>query len=196
MDVVFAPGEEEMYPGGPPEVTVDPGPLGERLEGASRPGHLRGVCTVVAKLLALVGPCRAYLGEKDAQQLAVVRRMVRDLDLPVSVIGCPTVRERDGLALSSRNSRLSAGEREAALCLSEALAAALDLVRSGERDAAVLRAEMAKRIGAEPLAVIDYVAVVDDDTFEEVDRVEGRARALVAADIGEVRLIDNLRLSP
>ncbi|MBI4261163.1 MAG: pantoate--beta-alanine ligase, partial [Actinobacteria bacterium] len=107
VDTVFAPGGEEMWPGGPPEATVDPGPLGDRLEGASRPGHFRGVATVVAKLLHLVGPCRAVLGEKDAQQVAVVRRMVRDLGFPVEVVGCPTIREEDGLAMSSRNAYLS-----------------------------------------------------------------------------------------
>ena len=196
VDVVFAPDAEEMYPGGPPEVTVDPGPLGDRLEGAARPGHFRGVCTVVAKLLGIVGPCRAYFGEKDAQQLFIVRRMAHDLDLPVEVVGAPTVREEDGLAMSSRNTYLSPEERRAAVCLYEALARGAWLVEGGERDARVLRAELARRIGAEPLAGLDYVAVVDEDTFEEVDRVGGHARALVAARIGPTRLIDNLLLRP
>jgi pantoate--beta-alanine ligase len=195
-DVVFAPGEEEMYPAGRPEVTVDPGPLGDRLEGVDRPGHFRGVCTVVAKLLGLAGPCRAYFGAKDAQQVAVIRRMVRDLDLPAEVVACPTIREDDGLALSSRNSYLSPEERRAAVCLYEALARAAWLAQGGETDAHVLRAEMAKRIGMEPLARIDYVAVVDEDTFEEVDRLRGPARALVAARFGRARLIDNLALEP
>jgi pantoate--beta-alanine ligase len=193
-DVVFAPGEDEMYPGGRPEVSVDPGPLGDRLEGVDRPGHFRGVCTVVAKLLGLTGPCRSYFGEKDAQQVAVIRRMVRDLDLPVEVVACPTVREEDGLALSSRNSYLSPEERRAAVCLYEALARAAWLAQGGETDAHVLRAEMAKRIGMEPLARIDYVAVVDQATFEEMDRLRGPARALVAARFGKARLIDNLAL--
>jgi pantoate--beta-alanine ligase len=193
-DLVFAPEADEMYPTGSPEVTVDPGPLGDRLEGESRPGHFRGVCTVMAKVLGLVGPCRAYFGEKDAQQVAVVRRMARDLDLPVEVVGCPTVRELDGLALSSRNSYLSPEERAAATCLYEALARAAWLVEGGERDAHVLEAEMAKRIGKEPLAGLDYVAVVDEDTFEEVERLHGPSRALVAARFGTARLIDNVPL--
>jgi pantoate--beta-alanine ligase len=194
VDVVFAPDEKEMYPGGPPEVTVGPGPIGDILEGASRAGHFQGVCTVVAKLFGIVGQCRAYFGEKDAQQLAVIRRMVRDLDMPIEVVGCPTVREEDGLAMSSRNAYLSADERAAASCLYEALARAAWLVEGGERDANVLKAEMAKRIGAEPLAGLDYVAVVDDLTFAELERLDGPARALVAARIGNTRLIDNLAL--
>ena len=196
VDLVFTPDADEMYPAGRPEVTVDPGPVGDRLEGASRPGHFRGVCTVVAKLLGLVGACRAYFGEKDAQQLFIVRRMVRDLDLPVQVVGCPTVREPDGLAMSSRNTYLSGQERRAATCLYESLARAAWLVEGGERDARVLQAEMAKRIGAEPLAGLDYVAVVDEDSFEDVGRIRGSARALVAARFGEARLIDNLLMRP
>jgi pantoate--beta-alanine ligase len=196
VDLVFAPSENEMYPAGPPAVTVEPGSLGDRLEGESRPGHFRGVCTVVAKLFALAGPCTAYLGEKDAQQLAVVRRMVRDLELPIEVVGCPTIREPDGLAVSSRNAYLSEEERPAARCLYEALARAAWLVEGGEREASVLRAEMAKRIGAERLASIDYAAVVDEVSFEDVDRLTGPARALVAATIGSTRLIDNVPLRP
>jgi len=196
VDVAFVPDADEMYPGGSPDITVDPGPLGDRLEGAARPGHFRGVCTVVAKLLGIVGPCRAYFGEKDAQQLFIVRRMARDLDFPVEVVGCPTVREPEGLGISSRNTYLSPEEREAAACLYEALARAAWLVEGGERDARVLRAELARRIGAEPLAGLDYVAVVDEDTFEEVDQVWGPSRALVAARIGPTRLIDNLLLRP
>ncbi|MGH2661426.1 MAG: pantoate--beta-alanine ligase [Actinomycetota bacterium] len=196
VDLVFAPDAQEMYPDGKPQVTVDPGPLGQRLEGAARPGHFHGVCTVVAKLFGIVGPCRAYFGEKDAQQLAVIRRMVADLDLPVEVVGCPTVREEDGMAMSSRNAYLPEEERRAATCLYEALARAAWLVEGGERDAAAVKAEMAKRIGAEPLARIDYVAVVDDRTFEEVATIDGPVRALVAARVGPARLIDNLRLEP
>jgi pantoate--beta-alanine ligase len=196
VDIAFNPEAEEMYPGGRPELTVDPGPLGDRLEGASRPGHFRGVCTVVAKLFGLAGPCRAYFGEKDAQQLVVIRRMVADLDMPVEVVDCPTVREPDGLALSSRNTYLSSEEREAARCLYEALARAAWLAEGGERDPNVLRAEMAKRIGAERLASLDYVAVVDDASFEEIDRLEGPSRALVAARVGKARLIDNVRVVP
>jgi pantoate--beta-alanine ligase len=196
VDVVFAPGVEEMYPAGEPQVTVDPGPLGERLEGASRPGHFRGVATVVAKLFHAVGRCAAYFGDKDAQQLAVIHRMVRDLSFPVDVIACPTVREPGGLAMSSRNARLTPEQRDAASVLFFALTRAAELARAGERDAAVLVAAMAKEIGGEPLARLDYAVVVDDDTFEETRSLEGvaRARALVAARFGDVRLIDNLEL--
>ncbi len=194
VELVFAPPVEEMEPAGSPEVTVDPGPLGGRLEGASRPGHLRGVATVVARLLNLVGPCRAYFGEKDAQQLVLVRRMVRDLGFPVEVASCPTVREDDGLAMSSRNARLSPEQREAAGCLFLALSEAAELARGGERDAAVLVAAMAREIGATPEGRIDYVAVVDEETFEEVRQIRGPARALVAARFGSIRLIDNLPL--
>ena len=194
VDIAFTPDAEEMYPRGRPDTAVEPGSLGERFEGASRPGHFRGVCTVVAKLFGLVGESRAYFGEKDAQQLAVIRRMVSDLDMPVEVVACPTLREEDGLAMSSRNARLSEDERAAATCLYESLARAAWLVEGGERDANVLKAEMAKRIGAEPLAQLDYVAIVEDDTFSESDRLERPSRALVAAHVGQTRLIDNLPL--
>ena len=194
VDVVFAPSVEEMYPAGLPEVTVDPGPLGDRLEGGARPGHFRGVATVVAKLFDVVGPSTAYFGEKDAQQLAVIRRMVRDLSFPIEVEGCPTVREPDGLATSSRNAYLSPEQREAAGCLFLALSEAAQMARGGERDAATLVAAMAREIGATPEARIDYAAVVDDETFEEAATIAGSARALVAARFGETRLIDNLLL--
>jgi pantoate--beta-alanine ligase len=194
VDVVFAPSEAEMYPHGEPEVTVDPGPLGGRFEGAARPGHFRGVLTVVAKLLSLVGPGRVYFGEKDAQQLALVERMVRHLDLPVGVVRCPTIREPGGLAVSSRNARLTPEQRDTAPVLFEALSDAATLVRQGERDANGLRAHMAKVIGGEPLARLDYVAVVDEDTWDESLRLDRSARALAAARFGETRLIDNLLL--
>ncbi len=194
VDVVFAPGVAEMYPLGEPEITVDPGPLGDRLEGASRPGHFRGVATVVSKLFHAVGSCRAYFGEKDAQQLAVIRRMVGDMNEPVDVVACPTVRDPDGLALSSRNARLTPDQREAAGCLFLALAAAAELTRNGLRETPQLVAVMAREIGATPEARLDYAVVVDDASFEEVGRIEGPARALVAARFGDVRLIDNLLL--
>ena len=194
VDVLFAPSAEEMYPAGEPEIVIDPGPLGERLEGAARPGHFRGVATAVAKLFHAVGRCAAYFGEKDAQQLAVIRRMVRDLSFPVEVVPCPTVREPDGLALSSRNSRLTPEQRDAAPCLFLALSEAAAAARAGERDTATLVAIMAREIGATPQARLDYAAVVDDETFEEIGTIERPARALVAAGFGEVRLIDNLLL--
>jgi pantoate--beta-alanine ligase len=195
-DLAFAPSEEEMWPGGAPAITVDPGPLAARLEGGARPGHFRGVATVVAKLFQLVGPCRAYFGEKDAQQLAVVRAMVRDLAFPIEVVGCPTVREPDGLALSSRNVYLSEEERRAAPCLYRALSVAVRSVEDGQLDARTIEAEMRGVIEAEPLAGLDYVAVVDEETFEDVERIGRPARALVAARFGRARLIDNIALTP
>jgi pantoate--beta-alanine ligase len=196
VDLVLAPEAEAVWPGGRPDVTVDPGPVGARLEGEARPGHFRGVLTVVAKLFHLSGPCRAYFGEKDAQQLFLVRRMVRDLAFPVEVVGCPTVRERDGLAMSSRNVYLSSQERAAAACLSAALRAASEAVASGERDAGTLVEAMAERVGAEPLAGLDYAAVVDDETWDRVEAIERPVRALLAVRIGGTRLIDNARLEP
>jgi pantoate--beta-alanine ligase len=194
VDFMFAPSAEEMYPAGEPEIFVDPGPLGEYLEGTARPGHFRGVATAVAKLFHAVGRCAAYFGEKDAQQLAVIRAMVRDLSFPVEVVPCLTVRGPDGLALSSRNARLTPEQRDAAPCLFLALSEAAAGARVGERDTATLVAIMAREIGATPQARLDYAAVVDDETFEEVGTIERPARALVAAGFGEVRLIDNLLL--
>lgn len=192
VDVLFAPDAREMYPSGEPLVTVDPGPLGDRLEGASRPGHFRGVATVVAKLLHAVGPCVAVVGEKDAQQVAVLRRMVADLAFPVEVAVHPTVRDGDGLARSSRNARLTAAQRAAAVCLFLGLSEAAALARAGERDAARLVAAIAREVGATPQARLDYAAIVDEATFEEVATLDGPARAVVAATFGSVRLIDTL----
>jgi len=196
VDLVFAPSAEEMYPDGDPRITVDPGPLAHRLEGAIRPGHFRGVVTVVAKLFHAVGPGAAYFGQKDAQQLAIVRRMARDLSFLVDVVACPIVREPDGLAMSSRNVYLQPDERTAATSLSRGLREADRLLHEGERDARALAQTAATEIGREPLAQLDYAVVVDEDTFDEVDRVERPARALVAARVGKPRLIDNLLLSP
>jgi len=195
VDILFIPSVEEMYPDGyPPPTTVDPGPVGEVLEGASRPGHFRGVLTVVARLCDLAGASRAYLGEKDAQQLFLVTRMVRELAIPVEVVPCPTRREPDGLAVSSRNLRLSAAEREAAVCLYRALKAAQGMYAMGERDTRHVQAEMARHIGAEPLATIDYADVVEVSTFASPGAKipESGALALVAANVGRARLIDNL----
>ena len=194
VDVAFAPAVEEMYPEGPPETTVDPGPLASMLEGAARPGHFRGVCTVLARLFHLVGASHAYFGQKDAQQVAVVRRMVRDLAFPVEIVACPILREPDGLAMSSRNVYLDPKERQAALCLSQALRAAVSAVEDGERSVDRILQAMRERIAREPLATLDYVAVVDDDTFREIDELTGSARALVAARVGRARLIDNTAL--
>ena len=196
VDAVWAPSVVDMYPPGVDLPAPDPGPVGEILEGASRPGHFFGVLKAVHRLFDVAGTAAAYFGEKDAQQLFLVRRMVRERSLPIEVVGCPIVREADGLALSSRNALLSAPEREQAGCLFLALSEAAALARGGERDTGVLRAAMAREVGATPLARLDYVAVVDDGAFAEIPTLDDRpARALVAARIGSTRLIDNLRLS-
>jgi pantoate--beta-alanine ligase len=187
-DVLYAPSVEEVYPPGF-ATTVRVEGLSDRLEGAHRgPGHFAGVCTVVTKLFNVVQPDVAFFGQKDAQQVAVLRRMVRDLDLPVELAVLPTVREPDGLALSSRNVLLDAGERRRALALSRALNAAEAAVADGERDAAaVARAARSVMDGVEP----DYLALVDPDSFEPVQTVDGRVLVAVAARIGAIRLIDN-----
>jgi pantoate--beta-alanine ligase len=194
VDVIWAPSEEEVFPPGEALPEPDPGPVGETFEGAARPGHFRGVLKVVHRLFDLTGPCRAYFGEKDAQQLFLVRRMVEELALPVTVVPCPTAREPDGLAYSSRNARLGAEEREQAGCLFLALSEAAGLSRAGETDAAILVAAMGREIGATPLARLDYAAVVRDDTFEATTRLGGPTRAIVAARFPSARVIDNLRL--
>ena len=194
VDAVWVPSEEEVYPPGATLPEPAPGPVGETFEGAARPGHFRGVLKVVHRLFDLTGPCRAYFGEKDAQQLFLVRRMISEMDLPVTVVPCPTVREPDGLAYSSRNARLSAEEREQAGCLFLALSEAAGLSRAGETDAAILVAAMGREIGATPLARIDYAAVVREDTFEPITGLGEPARAIVAARFPSARLIDNLRL--
>lgn len=193
VDLVFTPSAAVMY-GHDARVTVDPGPLGSVWEGASRPGHFRGVCTIVAKLLNVIGPDLLFMGEKDYQQLKVVECMVRDLDFPTAVVGVPTVRERDGLAMSSRNAYLSPQEREQAVALCEALETAAQAVAWGERDVVRLERLMAEELAARPLASVDYVAVVDADTLERLDVVGASARAIVAAQVGSTRLIDNAPL--
>lgn len=194
VDLVWAPPEEEVYPPGTDLPSPDPGPIGDVLEGAARPGHFAGVLKVVHRLLDVVGPCTSYFGEKDAQQLFLVRRMVQERGLPVEVLSCPTVREPDGLARSSRNAYLSTEEREQAGCLFLALSEAAERSRGGERDAATLVAAMAREIGATPLASLDYAAVVDEASFEPLATVDRPARALVAARFPSARLIDNLAL--
>ena len=192
-DVVFMPPVEEMYPEGF-STYVEVSGVTEVLEGAHRPGHLRGVTTVVAKLFIIVQPHRAYFGRKDAQQLLVVRKMARDLNIDVDVVGLPTLREPDGLAMSSRNAYLSPGEREAALVLSRSLRLAEQLWGQGERDATVIRQRMNDLIAAEPLARVDYVSVADAESLRELDRIEGPALVSLAVRIGATRLIDNVTL--
>jgi pantoate--beta-alanine ligase len=191
---IFHPSAEEMYASGDQTIRVTVGPIGERLCGRARPGHFDGVATVVAKLFNIAGPCRAYFGEKDAQQLAVIRRLVSQLDFPIEVVGCPTVREPDGLALSSRNAYLSPEERAAAPVIKRALDEAAQAVRAGMRDAASLVQRTRAVIEAEPLARIDYVACVDPESFEDVTTIEDRALLAVAAWFGAARLIDNIAL--
>ena len=189
---VFAPSTDEMYADGTMTTVAVDGPLTKVLEGASRPTHFDGVATVVAKLFAIVGPCHAYFGEKDFQQLAVVRRMTADLSLPVEVIGCPTVRDADGLAMSSRNAYLEPDERRAAPTLHRALVAGADCIRAGARDPRVVVDAMTAPIAAEPLFDLDYAAVVDAATFATPATLAGEVRLLAAARLGKARLIDNL----
>jgi pantoate--beta-alanine ligase len=196
VDAVFMPPVEEMYPDGASTFVEVTGPVAEVLEGAQRPGHMRGVTTVVAKLFAIVQPGRAYFGRKDAQQLVLVRKMARDLRLGIEIVGCPIVREPDGLAMSSRNAYLSPEERPAALVLSRALRAAEEAFTSGERDGERLRAAMRDVLGAEPLARVDYVSVADAESLQELARVEAEALASLAVRIGSTRLIDNVTLGP
>jgi pantoate--beta-alanine ligase len=193
VDVLFAPPVTEIYPEGF-ATTVQVAGLSEVLEGAERgPGHFAGVCTVVNKLLNIVGPDVAYFGQKDAQQVAVVKRMVRDLDMPVRIDVLPTVREPDGLALSSRNVRLSPPDRARALGLSRALLAAAEAVTAGERDAGLIRAAALAELGdLEP----EYLALVDPLTFVPLHTVSARTLVAVAAQVGPVRLIDNIVLEP
>jgi pantoate--beta-alanine ligase len=197
VQIVFTPSVETMY-GAASVVTVDPGSLADRWEGETRPGHFSGVATVVAKLLGIVRPDLAFLGEKDYQQLLVVTRMSTDLDLGVGVVGCPTIRDGDGLALSSRNAYLSADARDAALAVPEALEAGAQALawgeRSGEALGIIMRETVATR--APGAVVIDYAAVVDSETLEPVAVVDGPARAIIAARVGGVRLIDNCALTP
>jgi len=191
VDAVFAPSVDEIYPEGF-GACVEVERLSEVLEGASRPGHFRGVATVVAKLFNIVSPDRAYFGMKDYQQLKVIQKMVRDLGSNIDVVAVPTVRESDGLAMSSRNAYLNAQERAAAAILYRALKLAEDRVRSGERDAAAVETAARDLIESEPLARIDYVAVVDPETLESVERITGPVVVALAVRIGETRLIDNM----
>jgi len=191
VDLVFVPPVEEMYPE-PVVTTVTVAGLSDAWEGASRPTHFAGVATVVAKLFGIVGPCRAYFGEKDFQQLAVIRRMVRDLSLPIEVVGCPTVREADGLAMSSRNSYLSPEERAAAPVVHRALQAGAAAILAGEREPAPVVELMTAIVEAEPLARLDYAAVVGADSLAVPDTLSGNLRLLAAVGFGRARLIDNV----
>ena len=194
VDVVFAPSVAEMYPR-PSATIVHVAGLTDGLCGASRPVHFDGVTTVVTKLFAIAGPCRAYFGRKDAQQLAVVRRMAADLDLPVEVVGCPIVREADGLARSSRNAYLDAAQRHAAPVLARALREAAEAVVAGERDPDRVTAAVRAVVATEPLVELEYVELRDQETIAAVERVEGRLLLALAAHLGATRLIDNVGIA-
>jgi pantoate--beta-alanine ligase len=192
-DIIFVPSDAEMYP---PEFSswIDVQKVTERLEGASRPGHFRGVATIVAKLFNLVQPSRAYFGQKDAQQAVVVKRMVADLNMGIEIVVVPTVRESDGLAMSSRNVHLSPEGRRAATVLFKALTLARQLGRGGEKDAEEIRRQITSLIQKEPLAGIDYVSIADARTLEELSFIDRPALASLAVTIGRTRLIDNMPL--
>lgn len=194
VDVMFVPSGDEMYPGGPPRTTVHVAGLTEGMCGAARPTHFDGVTTVVTKLFSIVGPCRAYFGRKDFQQLAVVTRMTTDLDLPVAVVGCPLVREPDGLAMSSRNAYLSAEERAAAPALHAALLAGAEAVRAGDRDAAAVAAAVRDRVAREPRLALEYVEIRTAADLVPVSELAGPVVVAVAARLGRTRLIDNVVL--
>jgi pantoate--beta-alanine ligase len=195
VDVVFAPALEEMIPE-PPLTKVTMQVVTEAYEGTARPGHFDGVLTVVAKLLHIVEPDVAVFGQKDAQQAAAIRRMIADLDFPVTLIVAPTVRDPDGLAASSRNAYLSPDERREALALSRAVGRAAELARQGEGEAARLEAAMREELARSPSLAVEYAAVVDADRFTAVVEVTGRCVAAVAARVGATRLIDNMPLGP
>lgn len=196
-DLVWTPSTDDVYPPGF-DTHVDVGSVTEVLEGAHRPGHFRGVATVVNVLLNAVQPTAAYFGQKDAQQCVVLRKMVADLGMPVEIVIGPTVREQDGLAMSSRNAYLSGADREAAVVLIRALRAAEAAWQSGENDGDALRAAMSRVLAAQPLADVDYVSVADPDTLVELDEVDPARGALasMAVRVGPPRLIDNLILAP
>jgi pantoate--beta-alanine ligase len=192
-DVVWVPDADEVYPHGY-QTYVTVGAVAEPLEGAARPGHFRGVATVIAKLFNAFTPDRAYFGQKDAQQAIVIQQMARDLNFPPEIVVCPTVRERDGLAMSSRNAYLDPQERRAAAVLYRALDAVKTDYQNGERKAEALRAAMRDCLSSEPLAKMEYVSAADPDTLQELDRVDGNALFSMAVRIGKTRLIDNFLL--
>jgi pantoate--beta-alanine ligase len=195
VDAAFAPAVEEMYRASC-STTVTVERLTDRLEGASRPTHFRGVTTIVAKLFNIVQPDRAYFGQKDFQQLAVIRRMVRDLDMPTEIVALPIVRERDGVAMSSRNVNLSPEERRAAQALCRAVSLAERMFDEPERDARQIRDAMAALIAREPLAKVDYISIADAETLDELNVVDRAALVSLAVRFGGTRLIDNTLLRP
>ena len=192
-DIVFMPSDKEMYPKDY-DSWVEVKGLTDVLEGAVRPGHFRGVTTVVAKLFNIVQPDKAYFGQKDAQQVSVIKKMVNDLDMNLEVVTCPTVREKNGLAMSSRNTHLNKAQRHAATVLYKALMLAQELVARGEKDAGAIRLEMKELIDKEPQASIEYISVADNETLKEIHRVKLPALVSMAVKFGKTRLIDNIVL--
>lgn len=193
-ELIFNPEPEEMYKDGFVSF-VDMNGLTNHLCGLSRPVHFRGVCTVCTKLFMIVGPDRAYFGQKDAQQLAVIKRMVKDLNMPLEIVGCPIVREEDGLAMSSRNTYMNADERKAALILSKSIKLGQKLIEDGERSAEVVRTKMTELLQSEPMADVEYVNVVNNLTMEDIETVEGDILVAIAVKINnKVRLIDNFMM--
>ncbi len=190
VDLIFHPEPSEMYCDGFCSFVDMNGPTSE-LCGKSRPIHFRGVCTVVNKLFNIIQPNKAYFGQKDAQQLSVIRRMVKDLNMPIEIVGCPIIREADGLAKSSRNKYLNTDERKAALVLSKTIFMGEKMLKEGERNVKTLIGEMKASIEAEPLAKIDYVEAVDLDSVQKIDKIEGTVLVAIAVYIGKTRLIDN-----
>jgi len=193
VDLIFHPDTDEMHPCGSCTF-VDMDKITKELCGKSRPTHFRGVCTVVNKLFNIIEPDKAYFGQKDAQQLAVIKRMASDLNIDVEIVGCPIIRESDGLAKSSRNTYLNSEERKAALILHKALTQAEELVRAGERNSSKLIGVMKNTIDSEPLAKIDYIEIVDGDLIERIDVLKGNVLAAMAVFIGKTRLIDNFSM--
>ena len=193
VDLIFAPAAEEMYPAGASTFVTVAG-LSERLDGKSRPGHFRGVTTVVSKLFHIVEPDKAFFGQKDAAQVAVIRRMVRDLDLPIEIVVCPIVREPDGLAMSSRNVYLDPERRKTALVLSRSLRRIFETFEKGEKNSSTLIATGKNVIAEEPDARLDYFEIVDPNTLEPVSEIQGPTLVAVAAYVGTTRLIDNVVL--
>lgn len=193
VDYVFMPSAEEMYP--PLYSTwVDVERITERMEGAVRPGHFRGVATIVTKIFNIMQPTRSYFGQKDAQQCAVIKKFVADLNMNVEIVICPTVREPDGLAMSSRNAYLKPDERQAAVVLSQSLKLAEDLWQKGEKDAETIRHKMRELIQKQPLANTDYISIADNETLEELDVIKPPALVSLVVKIGKPRLIDNIVL--
>ena len=192
-DIVFMPSVTEMYPA-PFNSWVEMGKITERLEGTSRPGHFRGVTTVVAKLFNIIQPTRAYFGQKDAQQAIVIKKMVADLDMNLEIVTVPTVRESDGLAMSSRNIYLNSEQRQAAVVIYQALSLAQELWSQGEKDTERIRQEIIALIKKQPLANIDYVSIADNETLDELDTIKPPALISLAINIGKTRLIDNVVL--